>query len=87
MLNLNRIDKKERLMRATIGLTLKQFDELLGDFDRAYEKALDADRSKRGCERKKGAGKKPRLASARQKLFFVLIYLKCYPTYDRFAAK
>ncbi len=31
MLNLNRIDKKERLMRATIGLTLKQFDELLGD--------------------------------------------------------
>ncbi|MFI3218876.1 MAG: hypothetical protein QX189_07110 [Methylococcales bacterium] len=39
MLNLNRIDKKERLMRATIGLTLKQFDELLGDFDRAYEKA------------------------------------------------
>ena len=39
MLNLNRIDKKERLMRATIGLPLKQFDELLGDFDRAYEKA------------------------------------------------
>ena len=82
MLNLNRIDKKERLMRATIGLTLKQFDELLGDFDRAYEKALDADRSKRGCERKKGAGKKPRRASTRLKLFFVLIYLKCYPTYD-----
>ncbi|MFI3219046.1 MAG: hypothetical protein QX189_07995 [Methylococcales bacterium] len=67
-------------MRATTGLTLKQFDELLGDFDRAYEKALDADRSKRGCERKKGAGKKPRLASTRLKLFFVLIYLKCYPT-------
>ncbi|MDP3010071.1 MAG: transposase family protein [Methylococcales bacterium] len=69
-------------MRALTGLTLKQFDELLGDFDSAYEKALDADRSKRGCERKKGAGKKPRLANARLKLFFVLIYLKCYPTYD-----
>jgi hypothetical protein len=26
--------------------------------------------------------KKPRLASTRLKLFFVLIYLKCYPTYD-----
>ena len=69
-------------MRATIGLTLKQFDELLGDYDSAYEKAMDADRSKRGCERKKGAGEKPRLASTRLKLFFVLIYLKCYPTYD-----
>ena len=82
MLNENRIDKKERLMRGMTGLTLKQFDELLGDFDKAYEKALDADRSKRGCERKKGAGKKPRLANARLKLFFVLMYLKCYPTYD-----
>ena len=39
MLNLNRIDKKERLMKATIDLTLKKFDELLSDFDRAYEKA------------------------------------------------
>ena len=48
MLNENRIDKKERLMRGMTGLTLKQFDELLGDFDKAYEKALDADRSKRG---------------------------------------
>jgi hypothetical protein len=54
----------------------------LGDFDRAYEKALDADRSKRGYECKKGAGKKPRLASTRLKFFFVLRYLKCYPTYD-----
>ena len=82
MLNENRIDKKERLMRGMTGLTLKPFDELLGDFDKAYEKALDADRSKRGCERKKGVGKKPRLANARLKLFFVLMYLKCYPTYD-----
>ena len=82
MLNLNRIDKNERLMRAMTGLTLKQFDELLVDFDSAYEKAMNADRRKRGCERKQGAGKKPRLVSARLKLFFVLMYLKCYPTYD-----
>jgi hypothetical protein len=82
MLNFNRIDQKDRLMRGITGLSLKQFNELLGDFDKAYEKAIDADRSQRGCERKKGAGKKPRLADARLKLFFVLIYLKCYPTYD-----
>jgi hypothetical protein len=69
-------------MRAMTGLTLKQFNELIDTFDKTYEKALDADRRQRGCERKKGAGKKPRLASARLRLFFVLIYLKCYPTYD-----
>lgn len=82
MLNFNRIDQKNRLIRAMTGLSLKQFNELLGDFDKAYEKAMDADRHQRGCERQKGAGKKPRLANARLKLFFVLIYLKCYPTYD-----
>lgn len=82
MLNLDRIYKKERLMRGMTGLTIKQFNELIEAFDNVYEKTIDADRSKRGCERKKGAGKKPRLATARLKLFFVLIYLKCYPTYD-----
>ena len=82
MLNWVRIYKKERLLRAMTGLTLKQFNELDDAFEKAYEKAEDADRRQRGCERKKGAGKKPRLANAGMKLFFVLMYLKCYPTYD-----
>lgn len=69
-------------MRAMTGLTLKQFNEIIVGFDKAYEKAMAMDRSRRGCERKQGAGKKPRLADARLKLFFVLIYLKCYPTYE-----
>ena len=70
MLNVNRIDKKERLMRAMTGLTLKQFDELLGDFDKAYEKALDADRSKRGCERKKGGGEKAKAGKRTAEVVF-----------------
>jgi hypothetical protein len=44
MLNLNRIDKKERLMRAMTGLIQKQFDELLGDFESACEKAMDKEK-------------------------------------------
>ncbi len=84
MLNLDKIEKKTRLMRAMTGLTLKQFDELLDAFDRNYEKAMDADRLKRGCVRKKGGGQKSRLSTPRLRLFFILIYLKCYPTYDVF---
>jgi hypothetical protein len=82
MLNLDRIQKKERLMRAMTGLTSKQLTELLDAFDRNYEKAIDAERMKRGCIRKKGGGQKSRLSTPRLRLFFILIYLKCYPTYD-----
>ena len=84
MLNLERIQTSPRLMRAVTGLTIKQFEELLGSFDRNYEKAIDADRAKRGCIRKKGGGKKSSLSTLRLKLFFILVYLKCYPTYDVF---
>jgi hypothetical protein len=82
MLNLDRIYKTKRLIRAMTGLTVKQFNGLVDVFDKHYEKAIDSDRIKRGCVRKKGGGQKSRLSTARLKLFFILIYLKCYPTYD-----
>jgi hypothetical protein len=85
MLDLDRIQKNERLMRATIGLTIKQFNELLDAFDKNYEKAIDAERIKRGCIRKKGGGQKSRLSTPKLRLFFILVYLKCYPTYDVFS--
>ncbi|SEH05143.1 transposase family protein [Candidatus Venteria ishoeyi] len=82
MLNLDRIQKNERLMRAMFGLSIKQFNELVDVFDRNYEKAIDAERAARGCVRKKGGGQKARLSTPSLKLSFILIYLKCYPTYD-----
>ena len=82
MLNLERIQKTERTMKAMFGLNLKQFNELVENFDRNYEKAIDAERTARGCVRKKGGGKKSRLSTPSLKLSFILIYLKCYPTYD-----
>ena len=51
-------------------------------FDRNYKKAIDAQRAVRGCVRKKGGGQKPRRSTPALKLSFILIYLKCYPTYD-----
>jgi len=84
MLDLDRIQKNKRLMRAVTGLSIKQFNELLDAFDRNYEKVIDAERIKRGCIRKKGGGQKSRLSTPKRKLFFILVYLKCYPTYDVF---
>ncbi len=78
MLNLERIQKTERTMKAMFGLSLEQFNELVESFDRNYEKAIDAQRADRGCVRKKRGGKKSRLSSPSLKLSFILIYLKCY---------
>jgi len=82
MLNLDRIEKKRRLMRAMTGLTIEQFTNLLDSFDRHYEKSIDIARAKRGCVRKKGGGQKSRLSTPKLRLFFILTYIKCYPTYD-----
>ena len=82
MLNLDRIQKNERLMKAVFGLSIKQFNELVEVFDRNYDQAIDAQRAACGCVRQKGGGQKPRLSTPGLKLSFILIYLKCYPTYD-----
>jgi hypothetical protein len=72
-------------MRALTGLTLEQFESLVDGFGRAYEQAIDEERRNRGCVRQKGAGQKPRLSDTRMRLFFILFYLKCYPTFDVFS--
>ena len=84
MLNFERVFKKNRLMRALTGLTIEQFESLVEGFEKAYNTAMDQDRKNRGCVRKKGAGQKPRLSEPRMRLFFILVYLKCYPTFDVF---
>jgi hypothetical protein len=39
-------------------------------------------RTKRRYKRRPGAGRKHTLGTSRAKLFFLLFYLKCYPTFD-----
>jgi len=64
------------------GLTIEQFTGLLDSFDRNYEKAIDIARTERGCASKKSGGQKSKLSTPRRRLFFILTYLKCYPTYN-----
>lgn len=80
MLNLERILNQDRLLRAMTGLNRKAFDALLTSFGQAYEERV----SKRPGERKRapGGGRKARLLTIEQKLFYVLLYCKCYPTFD-----
>ena len=80
MLNLERIFQQDRLLRAMTGLNLKAFESLLPSFAQAYEQS----RVKPDIERKRavGGGRKATLRTPREKLFYILLYCKCYPTFD-----
>lgn len=80
MLNLERIVNCDRLMRAMTGLNRKAFEELLPSFTTAYQQSqLKADRKRK---RAPGGGRKATLQTMSDKLFYILLYCKCYPTFD-----
>jgi hypothetical protein len=80
VLNLKRILKEDRLMRAMTGLNRRAFTALLPSFAEAYEKSRIKPEVKR--KRAMGGGRKAVLKTIEDKLFYILLYCKCYPTFD-----
>lgn len=80
MINLHRALNNDRLLRALTGLNQKAFDELLPLFTAAWQAQLQA----QVRQRAPGGGQadKARLSSMSEKLFYILFYFKCYPTFD-----
>lgn len=79
MLNIQRIRKSDRVMKAVIGMTTKEFERLVDSFMVALNKSKPV---KKDRKRKEGAGPKHTLKGVEEKLFFILFYMKCYPTCD-----
>lgn len=80
MLNLERILQSDRLMRAMTGLNRNAFEKLLPSFSQAYQQRQLQSKPKR--QRALGGGRKATLRTSRDKLFYILLYCKCYPTFD-----
>jgi len=72
-MNIAKILSDERTSQAAIGVTGKVFFKLLPIFEKVYHKTKT--NPYRG-------GRPEKLRSMEEKLFFVLYYLKNYPTYD-----
>lgn len=78
-MNINKLHKNARAMKALTGISLQEFNELVPAFERELQHyAL----SKPNRQRKPGGGQKGHLKTAEDKLFFILFYLKTYPTFD-----
>lgn len=66
-------------MKALTGLSYQEFEDLVPTFEKTYR---DIQKQKPNRQRKVGGGKKGKLPSPESKLFFILFYLKAYPTFD-----
>ncbi len=70
------LKKKPKDLLALTGLARREFDELLPVFEQILAKSRP---SRKRRQRAPGAGRKPKLPTAADKLLFILVYMKTYP--------
>jgi hypothetical protein len=80
MLNIKRAFRSDRLLKALTGMTIAEFERLLPTFTAGLKKAQT--KAKKERKRAIGGGRTHTLKTPTDKLFFILFYLKCYPTLD-----
>lgn len=84
MFNFNLMDidntlNNSRLIKAVLGVSKKSFEKLLVAFTKVLKEEAE---SQKGRERAYGGGSNGNIKDPRKKLFFILWYLKVYPTFD-----
>jgi DDE superfamily endonuclease/Helix-turn-helix of DDE superfamily endonuclease len=78
MLNIERALRSPRAVQALTGVSRAGFEQL----ESRLTEIVGEQRAQRRAKRAPGAGRKHTLRTLRAKLFFILLYLKCYPTFD-----
>jgi hypothetical protein len=80
MINITRCFQDSRLFKAVTGMTYAEFMTLLPSFEEALKQANQTNHALR--QREEGGGRKHTLLTGREKLFFIVFYVKCYATFD-----
>ncbi len=86
MLDIDRALGDDRLIKAITGFSAFEFNKLIGGFREEFQNEAQV-RYETGVElgnreRKPGGGRIGNLGSYATKLFFILFYFKCHPTFD-----
>ena len=68
------------MCKALTGLRVSEFERFVIDFEIYYQE-FEAKRKKQRI-RKVGGGRDSKIETAREKLFYILWYMKTYPTFD-----
>jgi hypothetical protein len=79
-MNIRTALRNDRLCASLTGLRIKEFESLVHDFSWNYIEYEHTRKPKR--ERRVGGGRKSQLKGIEEKLFYILFYLRTYPTFD-----
>lgn len=82
MFNIERALRNNRLMLALTGVTPQEFHNLIPVFSQVWLEEKQKQHADNAKEREFGGGRIGFLKTVSEKLFFILLYYKCYPTYD-----
>jgi hypothetical protein len=78
-MNIKRLARDPRAIRAVLGMSYNEFVQLVPIFNEAL---LAIQRERPNRQRAIGGGQKGKLPTTEDKLFFILFYIKTYPTFD-----
>ena len=78
LINPKKLLRRERQLKAVIGMGGKEFKILHKQFDEIYNKIQQNKLRKRAI----GGGRQGVIKDTKSKLLFILMYVKVYPTYD-----
>jgi DDE superfamily endonuclease/Helix-turn-helix of DDE superfamily endonuclease len=77
-MDINKVLNNPRLVRALLGVTKSEFLALLPTFEQVVREQAESKNRLRAV----GGGCNGNIKSPARKLFFILFYTKCYPTFD-----
>ena len=75
--------RDERAMMAILGLGMAKAEQLGEIVEKLYREQLE---KRKGRQRGFGGGRKGKIPSGKEKVCFILFYLKVYPTFDLLSA-
>lgn len=77
-MHIDKVLNNKRLILAVLGVTKEEFLSLLETFEQVVRQDAESKKRKRAV----GGGSNGKIKQARIKLFFILFYVKTYPTFD-----
>lgn len=78
-MNISKLSKDPRAIKALTGLSYQEFADLIPVFAKSL---IEIKMQNPNRQRKVGGGQKGHLKTTADKLFYILFYLKTYPTFD-----
>lgn len=80
MLSYSKVQGKSHVLQSLTGLKPPEFERLLSSFDRVWQAYIEREYVHKPRARRYGGGRPAELASSADKLLFILMYFRLYPT-------